>query len=79
MQPEFKRHEKVRLLVNPQEDDIEYDLSHENTKPAVRKGSIGKINMVLPNGQYHVEIIDEEGNTIAYVPIDGAFLEKVEE
>jgi len=75
MQTKFKRHEKVKLLVDPDSEYIEYDLTHENNKPPITKGMVGKINMILPNGQYHVEIPGEDGKTLAYVPMDEEFLE----
>ncbi|MCA9485808.1 MAG: hypothetical protein KC506_03110 [Nanoarchaeota archaeon] len=79
MQHKFKRHQKVRLLINPDPEYVEYDLTHENSQAPIKKGMTGQINMLLPNGQYHVEIIDPESNkTIAYVPIDEEFLEAIE-
>ncbi len=76
MQTKFKRHQKVRLLADPNAEYIEY---YSDEKPRIKKGMIGKINIILPNGEYHVAIIDEKtGETIAYVPLGEEFLEAVE-
>lgn len=73
MQTKFKRHQKVRLLVDPNAEYVEY---YSDEQIPIKKGMTGKINILLPNGQYHVEIIDEKsGETIAYVPMDEEFLE----
>lgn len=76
MQTMFKRHEKVRLLADPDPEYIEY---YSEDKVRIKKGMIGKINILLPNGQYHVKIIDENGEEIAYVMISEEYLEKVED
>ncbi|MBU0760740.1 MAG: hypothetical protein KJ600_00675 [Nanoarchaeota archaeon] len=79
MQTKFKRHEKVRLLAAPDIDYIEYDPAFDEEKPPITKGMVGKINVLLPNGEYHVEIVEEKtGKTIAYVPMNEESLEKVE-
>ncbi|RMD67544.1 hypothetical protein D6817_01335 [Candidatus Pacearchaeota archaeon] len=76
MQTKFKRHQKVRLLLDPDPEYVEY----YSDKKKIGKGSVGKINLLLPNGQYHVEIIDEEtGETIGYAPMPEEFLEAIEE
>lgn len=76
MQTKFKRHERVRLLVEPDKEYIEY---YSEEEVPIKKGATGKINVLLPNGQYHVEIIDEKsGETIAYVVMDEEFLESLE-
>lgn len=72
----FKRHEKVRLLVDPNPEYIEY---YSEDKVQIKKGMIGKINILLPNGQYHVKIIGENDEEIAYVMISEEYLEKVED
>jgi hypothetical protein len=38
---------------------------------------LGKINLILPNGQYHVEILNpkDESDVIAYAPMDEDSLE----
>ena len=73
MQTVFKRHQLVKLLADPREEDIE--LYEDDAK--VKKGQIGKINIVLPNGRYHVRIEDKKGNELAYVAMDEDQLEAV--
>ena len=75
MQSKFRRHQKVRLLVDPDKEYIEY---YSDKEVPIKKGMTGKINILLPNGQYHVEIDDEKGEVIAYVLIDEENLEAVD-
>ncbi len=75
MQTKFKRHQKVKLLADPDPEYVEY---YDDSKPEIKKGMLGKINILLPNGQYHVEIIGKKGETIAYAPMNEEFLEKVD-
>jgi tRNA A37 threonylcarbamoyladenosine synthetase subunit TsaC/SUA5/YrdC len=72
MNTKFKRHQKVKLLRAPLIEDIEpYADNPEETKSVeIKAGMPGKINLILPNGQYHVEILDNKGDTIAYVAMD---------
>lgn len=57
------------ILVDPDPEYIEYDPSlKKETK--IKKGMQGEINIILPNGKYHVRITDKKGNTIAYAPFD---------
>lgn len=74
MNTKFKRHQKVRLLHDP---DAEYVEPYADDV-VVRAGMTGKINLILPNGQYHVEII-RDGETIAYVMADEDQLELIDE
>lgn len=75
MQTKFKRHERVILLADPNPEYIEY---YTEEKPGIKKGMLGEINILLPNGEYHVAIIDEKtGDTIAYVVMNEEFLEKI--
>lgn len=74
MQTIFKRHQKVKLLADPKEEDVE--LYEDDAK--VKKGDTGKINIVLPNGRYHVRIEDKKGNELAYVAMDEDQLEAVD-
>lgn len=74
MQTAFKRHQKVRLLVSPRKDDIE---PYTDEPLLLGPGTIGSINILLPNGRYHVKIEDEEGNELAYVAMDEEQLEAV--
>ena len=65
----------VKLLADPDTDYIEY---YTDDHPPIKKGMIGKINILLPNGKYHVEIIDKDGEAIAYFVMDEDFLESAE-
>ncbi|MCU0642071.1 MAG: hypothetical protein MUF61_00640 [archaeon] len=65
----FKKHQKVILLVNPDSEYIEYNPELEEEVP-IKKGMIGEVNIILPNGKYHVKITDKKGKTLAYVPLD---------
>lgn len=62
MQTKFKRHQKVKILRSPNPEYIEY---YEDEIP-ITSGMHGKINILLSNGKYHVEILDKEGKTLAY-------------
>lgn len=73
MNTTFKRHQKVKLLSAPKEDDIEPYA--ENV--SIKAGMTGTINILLPNGRYHVKIEDDEGNELAYVAMDEEQLEAV--
>lgn len=73
MHTQFKRHQKVKLLVAPKEDDIEPYV--DNVK--IKAGTLGRINILLPNGRYHVRIEDDKGNELAYVAMDEEQLEAV--
>ncbi len=67
MHTKFRRHQSVILLVDPNPDYVEY-YTEDGSKPEIKKGMIGRINILLPNGQYHVAIIDKNTNkTLAYV------------
>lgn len=81
MQTRFKRHQSVRLLVDADSTYVEYhneDDSGFQEIPIV-KGMHGKINILLPNGQYHVEILDDKGETLAYAPFGEDDLEEDDE
>ncbi|MEI6849775.1 MAG: hypothetical protein WCK29_01935 [archaeon] len=78
MQTKFKRGDKIILKRNIVSDYIEY---HNEDEPGFQdlpivKGMKGKINMLLTNGKYHVEIFDKKGEILAYVPIDEEDMEK---
>jgi hypothetical protein len=75
MQNKFRKHQKVKLLVDPNPEYIEY---YTDNEIPIKKNMIGKVNVILPNGQYHIEIIDENGEAIAYVLMDETFLESVD-
>lgn len=72
MNTKFKRHQAVKLLSVPSDEDIEMYADPPISIPA---GTPGKINMLLPNGRYHVKIEDAEGNEIAYIAADEEQLE----
>ena len=64
----FKKHDKIVLLVEPDAEYIEYEPDFEGTP--IKKGMTGEINIILPNGKYHVRVFDDKGKAIAYVPLD---------
>ena len=74
MNTQFKRHQKVKLLRDADPEYVEY---YEDEIP-IKKGMIGKINMLLSNGRYHVEILDKEGNALAYAPFSEEELEAID-
>ena len=75
MQTKFKRHQNVILLQDPDPEYIEY---YEDVQEPILKGMHGKVNMLLPNGKYHVEIDNPAGEIIAYVVLDEDGLQAVE-
>lgn len=71
MENKFKRHQEVQLLVNPDPEYIEYHSEEdEPEKIPIKKGMKARINIVLPNGKYHLEILNDEGDIIAYAPVN---------
>ena len=68
MQTKFKRHQPVTLLRDADPEYVEYhNEAEENFSEApVKKGMKGRINIILPNGQYHVEVFDKKNKVIAY-------------
>lgn len=78
MQTKFKRREMVKILVMPNPEYVEYSEFEENPSSIVIKvGMNARINILLPNGQYHVEILDDKGNVVAYAPFSEDDLEKI--
>ncbi len=73
MNTKFKRHQKVKLLLTPLEKDVE---PYIEENPQIKKGMTGEINVILPNGQYHVLIKDKKGNKMAYVVMDEEAMEE---
>jgi heat shock protein HspQ len=61
-------------MIKPFNEDIE---AYEEENPIIQKGSIGEVNMILPNGRYHILIKNKEGEKIAYVVADEEVLEEV--
>ncbi len=74
MNTKFKRHQPVKLLATPNEDDVE---PYADPPIAITKGMKGTINILLPNGRYHVRISDDDGNEIAYVAMDEEQLQAI--
>ena len=74
MNTQFKRHQPVKLLSTPKEDDIEM---YADPPVPIKEGMTGTINILLPNGRYHVRISDKKGNEIAYVAMDEEQLEAI--
>lgn len=76
MQTKYKRGQKVRLLIDPDPEYVEYhtEISEEETVP-IKKGMVGEVNLILPNGRYHVRVLDQHGKEFAYVMIDEDYLE----
>ena len=78
MQTKFRRHQRVKLLVNPDPEYIEYHTENTDDKEIpIRAGMTGEINMLVSNGQYHVKVLDEKGRELAYVLIAEEYLEAI--
>ena len=77
MNTKFKRHQEVRILRAPDPEYVEYHNEDQIgfQELPILKGMKGKINILLPNGQYHVEILDKKGNILAYAPFNEEDLE----
>ncbi|MEK6927216.1 MAG: hypothetical protein AABX11_02185 [Nanoarchaeota archaeon] len=75
----FKRNQLVKIKRLPNSEYIEYNFedNDEADQVNIEVGMKGKINIILPNGQYHVEILDKKGNVIAYAPFNEEDLEAV--
>tara|TARA_Y100000310_G_scaffold345811_1_gene470317 strand:+ start:3763 stop:3999 length:237 start_codon:yes stop_codon:yes gene_type:complete len=78
MQTKFKKHQNVKLLRNPNPEYIEYSPEYSESPIPITKGMSGKINLILPNGQYHVEILDSDSTTVAYVKVDEEEMEAID-
>lgn len=80
MQTKFKRHDKVTILVDPDPEYIEYhdEFDEKMHDIKIKKGMRGKINMLLSNGQYHVEILDDKDEVVAYVALAEDDLKKAD-
>ena len=72
MQFKFKRHQSVVLKSPPHPDYTEWYEDPQSIKP----GTKGKINLILSNGRYHVQILDDKGETMAYAAMDEEQLEE---
>lgn len=75
----YKRNQLVKIKRAPDSEYIEYNFedNDEADQVEIKAGMTGKINVILPNGQYHVEILDKKGNVIAYAPFNEEDLEKI--
>jgi hypothetical protein len=76
MQTKYKRHDKVKLLADPNPEYVEFHTELEGEEVTIKKGMPGEINMLLSNGKYHVGIKDKKENTIAYCEVDEDQIEK---
>ncbi len=74
MNTKFKRHQKVKLMITPFKEDIE---AYEEENPNIKKGMVGEVNMILPNGRYHILIKGKNEKKIAYVVADEEVLKEV--
>ena len=74
MQTKFKRHQAIKILRSPEKEYIEY---YSDKQEEIKEGMKGRINILLPNGQYHVEILNDEGEIIAYAPFNEEDLEEI--
>ncbi len=74
MQTKFKRHQPVRILVAPLGSDVE---PYAGPPAKIKAGMKGKINIILPNGQYHVAITNDKGEIIAYIALDEDQIEAI--
>lgn len=74
MQTKFKRHQKIKILRVPLEEDTE---PYTNPPTQLKPGMSGEINIILPNGQYHIKIVDKTGKTIAYAAMDEESLKAI--
>jgi hypothetical protein len=80
----YKRHQRVKILVLPDSEFLEYHNPEDEEKavegkhPAIKKGMTGEVNMVLPNGRYHVALHDSKGKIVAYAPFDEEDLQVLE-
>jgi hypothetical protein len=75
MQTKFKRHQKVKIISLPDSEYVEYKPEYSDDKPPISKGMLGEINVLLSNGQYHVEIYNDNNEIIAYAPFSEEQLE----
>jgi len=78
MQTKFRRHQIVKTLRDASPEYVEYNDEFDVKHIKITKGMRGRINLILPNGKYHVEILDESGGVIAYAPFEEDDLEESE-
>ncbi len=77
MKTKFKRHQLVKIMIVPDLEYVEYHNENEDNIPdiPIKAGMKGRINIILPNGQYHVEILDAREQIFAYAPFNEEDLE----
>ena len=76
MNAKFKKHQSVILIRDPDPEYIEYSVDYADSPVPIKKGMKGKVNLILPNGQYHVEILSPGNKTIAYLKADEDIIEE---
>lgn len=73
----------VRILKSPDLSYVEYNNEgqEEFEELPIKEGMLGRINILLPNFQYHVAILHPKDKTkiLAYAPFSEDELEAVEE
>jgi hypothetical protein len=75
MQTKFKRHQDVIIKNAPNPEYVEYHEGHDDAP--IQAGMKGKINLIMPTGEYHVEIFDKSGTLIAYALMHEEELEEI--
>ncbi len=61
-------------MITPFKEDIE---AYEEENPSIKKGMTGEVNMILPNGRYHILMKGKNEKKIAYVVADEEVLKEV--
>ena len=74
MKFKFKKNDIVRIKILPDNEYLEYSPDFEDFK--LKKGMKGKINVILPNGKYHIEIMNDKDEIVAYAPFDESQIEE---
>jgi hypothetical protein len=74
METKFKRHQKVKLKITPFIESIE---PYTDPPEKITKGMESEINLILPNGKYHVRVFNTKHEVIAYVVVDEEGLEPI--
>ena len=84
MQTKFKRHQLVKILRSPDPEYVEYNNEGDPDfkEIPVKTGMLGRINILLPNLQYHVAILYPKGRIeekiLAYAPFSEDELEAID-
>lgn len=77
MQTKFKRGQEVRILSDADPEFVEYNEAEGFDKIPIENGMSGKINILLPDGKYHVAVLDKKKRVIAYAPFEEDSLEEI--